>query len=121
MSAPSRRDIERVREMVCELLPIEGERIPLARRMANTQDRIDLLAELDEGKAPAPWRELDTPRRRMLGERRMMAYDLGEVALALAIELTLAHATGRTGGSRIALACLRHAAEVRPNDDARLP
>ena len=114
MSAPSRRDIERVREMVCELLPIEGERIPLARRMSNMQDRIDLLAELDESNAPrGPGRrDLDTPRRRMLAERRMMAYDLGEVALALACELALAHATGRTSGSRITLACMCHAMEA---------
>lgn len=113
---PSRPDIERVREMICELLPISGDRIPLDRRMSNMQDLRDLLAELDEGNAPTERRELDTPRRRMLAERRMTAYDHGEVALALACELALAHATGRTGGSRITLACMRHALEAAPRE-----
>ncbi len=109
-----RVDVDRVAEMVCELLPIEGEGIPFDRRMSNTSDRILLRAELGELAAPAEQRDLDTTQRETLAERLTTARRLGDVPLALAIELVLSCAEPKRVETSVVLACIYHCMESQP-------
>lgn len=106
--------VDRVAEMVCELLPIEGEDIPFDRRMSNTSDRMLLFAELGELKVPEDSRDLDNPRRKTLGERLTTARRLGDVPLALAIELVLSCEEPARNETRVVLACIYHCLESQP-------
>ena len=81
--------IARASDIVCELLPIEGEDIPLARRMANAQDRVELLGELAELDVPADWRDIETARLARIDDRMRSARRDGDAALALACEFVL--------------------------------
>lgn len=109
-----RVDVDRVAEMVCELLPIEGEDIPFDRRMSNTSDRILLRAELGELEAPAEQRNLDTQQRKTLAERLTTARRLGDVPLALAIELVLSCEEPERVETSVVLACIHHCLESQP-------
>ena len=99
--------IARASDIVCELLPIEGEDIPLARRMANAQDRVELLGELAELDVPAGWRDIETARLARIDERMRAARRDGDAALALACEFVLclpsalASPSGSMGGRAV--------------------
>lgn len=75
------------REIVCELLPIEGEHIASARRASNSSTRRMLLTEL---AAMCDRHELDTLPRQMIMGLRNTARRFGESELDTACTLVLA-------------------------------